>query len=243
MQVCNVFVCANQSRVRELSHALTCPVWANSERGWCPSLLLVISPFKATSGCVPKSAQTFLSFVLIGLFLEDAGCVKSEHGYGRAGVLPPSISILRQLSILCPLSHAWWKEVTERDWKWFSQEFADTLLCLRSAGGGCSWTSSRSAKTHLFSHLLVLVKTVVFWICLAVRQTSWASTEWFTGQPGDEESASSLYSTVSAGSRRDSTADTHKPITLSYLILTPSKLLSMSNQPFRNRPLKWKACV
>lgn len=45
------------------------------------------------------------------------------------------------------------------------------------------------------------------------------------GQPGDEESAKRLpaLSTVSAGPRPDSTADTPKPIKLSYLILTPSK--------------------
>lgn len=45
------------------------------------------------------------------------------------------------------------------------------------------------------------------------------------GQPGDEESAKRLppLYTVSVGPRQDSTADTPKPITLSYLILTPSK--------------------
>lgn len=212
------------------------------------SPLLVISPFKATWRSVLKPSQNFLSFfILIGLFLEDTGCMKSEHGCGRVGVLLPSISILRRLSILCPFTHAWWKGVTERDWKWFSQHFKDTLLCLRSAPGGCSYMSSCLAKTHRVSHLAVQVKTVVFWICLAVSQTFWSSTELLTGQPGDEESASSLppslCSTVSAGPRQDSTADTHKPITLSYLILTPSKLLSMSNQPFKNKPLKWKTCV
>lgn len=45
------------------------------------------------------------------------------------------------------------------------------------------------------------------------------------GQPGDEESAKWLLPlyTVSAEPRQDSTADTPKPITLSYLILTLCK--------------------
>lgn len=69
------------------------------------SPLLVISPYKATPGSVPKPAQNFLSyFVLIGLFLEDTGCVKSGHGCGRAvGVLLPFISSVR-LSISSPFS-------------------------------------------------------------------------------------------------------------------------------------------
>lgn len=184
--------------------ALTSQGWENSLMLWLvltePALgmmsiapFLVISPFKATSACVPKPAQNFLSFfVMTGLFLEDTGCVKSEHGCGRVGVLLPSISILRQLSILCPFSHAWWNEVRESNHKWFSQDFKDTLLCLRSAKGECSDTFLFSAKTHRFSYLAVLFKTVVLWICLAEGQTLWYSTEWLTGQPGDEESASSL---------------------------------------------------
>lgn len=84
------------------------------------------------------------------------------------------------------------KEVTELDWKWFPQDFKDALLCLRSARGGCSYMSTHFVKTHRFCHLVVLVKTVVFWIYSAVSQTLWSSTEWLTGQPGDEESASSL---------------------------------------------------
>lgn len=63
------------------------------------SLFLPISLFKATPGCVPEPAQNVLSFVLIGLFLEDTGCVKTERGCGRVGVLLPSISILRQTSL------------------------------------------------------------------------------------------------------------------------------------------------
>lgn len=63
------------------------------------SQLLLISPFKETPGCVPEPAQNVLSFVLIGLFLEDTGCVKTEHGLGRVGVLLPSISVLRQTAL------------------------------------------------------------------------------------------------------------------------------------------------
>lgn len=68
--------------------------------------LLVISPFKATSGSVPKPAKNVLSsFVLIGLCLEDAGCVNSEHGWCGTGMLLHFISIPRQLSILRPFSY------------------------------------------------------------------------------------------------------------------------------------------
>ena len=113
---------------------------------------------------------------------------------------------------------------------------------------GCSYMSSLWAKTHRFSQSRKLCFAWrLFRTSLAVGQFFWSSADWLTGQPGDEESASSLppslYSTISPGPRQDSTADTHKPITPSYLILTPSKLPSMSNQPFRNRPLKWKTCV
>lgn len=38
MQVCNKLLSANQSTFRELSHALTCPDWANSDWEWCPFL-------------------------------------------------------------------------------------------------------------------------------------------------------------------------------------------------------------
>lgn len=38
VQGCNVFVCAKQWRVRELTHALTCPDWARSDWEWCPHL-------------------------------------------------------------------------------------------------------------------------------------------------------------------------------------------------------------
>jgi len=61
---------------------------------------------------------------------------KSEQGCGRVGVLLPSISVLRQLCILCTFSHAWWVKVLERDRKWLSQDLIDTLSCLRSARGG-----------------------------------------------------------------------------------------------------------
>lgn len=45
----------------------------------------MISPFKATSGSVPKPAKNVLSsFVLIGLCLEDAGRVNSDHGWRGA---------------------------------------------------------------------------------------------------------------------------------------------------------------
>lgn len=56
------------------------------------------------------------------------------------------------------------------------------------------------------------------------------------GLPGDEESAKRLppLYTVSAGPRQDSTADTPKPITLSYLILTPSKTPIPSEASPRN---------
>lgn len=38
VQGCNVFVYANQSRVRVLTHALTCRDLASSDWEWCPSL-------------------------------------------------------------------------------------------------------------------------------------------------------------------------------------------------------------
>lgn len=77
------------------------------------SLLLMISPFKATSDCVPESALHFLSvFVRIGLALEDCGNLNmAVVGWAYCCA---SITILRQLSVLCPFSHAWRKEVTRR---------------------------------------------------------------------------------------------------------------------------------
>lgn len=99
--------------------------------------------------------------------------------------------------------------------------------------------------------MAVQVKAVVF--CTECSESALQQTRLLIlprvtqEQPGDEESASSLppsmHSTVSPALRQDSTADTHKPITLSYLILTPSEPQSMSNQPFRDRPLKWKTRV
>lgn len=161
-----------------------------TSQGCGSSLMLLLVLTEPASDSVPEPAQHFLSFfVVIGLFLEDTGCVKSGYGCGRVGVLLPSISILRQLATPSPCSHAQWKEVTEQDWKRFSQNFKDSLLCLRTAKRGCSFMSSCLAKAPHCSPLAVLVKTV-FWLCLAVGQTLWSSSEWFTGQPGDGESAS-----------------------------------------------------
>lgn len=91
---------------------------------------------------------------------------------------------------------------------------------------GRSRMPSHSSESHR-SLLVVLDKTVVFWVCSAVSQTfffffdplrsdSWANLV-MKRVPSD-----SLLSPVSAGPRQDSTADTPKPIRPSYLILTPS---------------------
>lgn len=193
-------------------------------------LLLVLT--QPASGCVLESAQNFLSFfVLIRLFLEDAGCM-SGYDCGRVGVLLPSISILRQLATLSPFGEK------KSQYKNGSQNFKDTLLCLRSAKRGCSSLFFLSCTSQDSS---VLRRQSSDFAQLWARHYDPLQSDSQVSQVMERVLAScppSLYSTVSPGPRQDSTADTHKPITLSYLILTPSKLLSMSNQPFRRRPLK-----
>ncbi len=98
---CNVFVYANRSRVRELTYALTCSDRANSNWEWCPCLhywwFHPLRKHQAASHSLPKISCPSLFW--LGLFWETQA-VESEHGSGRTGVLPPSISLLRHLHLV-----------------------------------------------------------------------------------------------------------------------------------------------
>ena len=165
MRVCSVSACANQSAVRELAHALTCPDWAKSDQEWCPSLRYCwfhrLRQHQAVSLSLPKMSCPL--FWLGFSWKTQAVWSPNMAVVGWVCCYPPLAFSDRQLSILCPFSHAWWKGITVGDWKWFSQDFKQAQLCLRSAWGVCSYMSSNSARTHLFSHLAHLFKTVVFW--------------------------------------------------------------------------------
>lgn len=108
-----------------------------TSQGCRSSLMLLLVLTKPASVCVPESAQNFLVLLCFDWIFPGPRrlCVKSGYGCGRVGVLLPSITILRQLTTF---SHARWRGVTVWDWKWFSHDFKDTLLCLRSAERECS---------------------------------------------------------------------------------------------------------
>lgn len=143
----------------------------------CNDAHITVNGYSTLYGSVPAIlAQNFPFFVLTGL---PSGVPSFEHGCHGGAVLRPIGSSRQRCSGFLE-----WKQATDRDWKGFFWGFC-TLLCLRSTFG---WYIILYVAT--INHLAGLVMAVMFLICLAVRQTLWSSTEWLTGQPGDEESAS-----------------------------------------------------
>lgn len=141
-----------------------------------PSPLLVISPFKATSGCVAEPAKISCPLFWLSFSWKEKAVWTLKMAVVGWVCCYPSLAFPDSSPYCVPSPMCGKKEVTELDWKWFPEDFKDTLLCLRSAWGGCSHMSSHLVKTHRFGPLVVLVKTGVLWICLAGIQTFWSST-------------------------------------------------------------------
>lgn len=87
--------------------------------------------------------------------------MKSEHDCGRVGVLLPSITFSDSSPSRVPSPMHGEKKSQSETGNHFLR-ISKTLLCLRSARGGCSYMFSHLAKTHRFSQLTVRVETVVF---------------------------------------------------------------------------------